>query len=76
MNCQIISIDKKQSYSKVQSISLPTDSGQMQILANHAEMFVELVGGELILQFANEIKKIRIDKGICYFKDNICYILL
>lgn len=78
INCVIITSEaKKVVYDGLRSILLPAYSGQMQILPGHAESFVVLKKGGLILRQSNrQDKTIQITKGEFYFKDNRAVIIL
>ena len=76
MNCQIVSPERKKIYKRVKSISLPTLTGQVQILPRHAEIFTSLQTGEIVLKLQDKKETINIKEGVCYFKDNWCYVVL
>ncbi len=76
MNCQIVSPQRKKTYKRVKGISLPTPTGMVQILPSHAEMFVSLQAGEIVLKLPDKEEVINIKEGVCYFKDNWCYVVL
>lgn len=75
MQCFIISAKNKQPFEKVQSITLPAFSGELQILPGHAESFIVLRQGKIILK-NKKINAINIEEGICYIKDDIATIIL
>lgn len=75
MRCTIISPENKRQFEKVQSITLPAFSGEFQILPGHAESFIALRQGKIILE-SEKINTIPLEGGICYIKDNITTIIL
>lgn len=77
IDCVITSPEKTTSYKDVQSVTLPTLSGQIQILPEHAESFVLLQEGNISLQQSNkENEVIPNTKGECYIKDNVVTVIL
>ena len=76
-SCEIISPTKKEIFQDVKSITLPAWQGEAQVLSGHAESFMALRDGEVILQLANgEKKNIQIKKAGFYIKDNKAIIIL
>lgn len=77
MICTITSPQKTTSYKNIESITLPSFFGQMQILDNHAESFILLQKGDIYLQQSNKQNKIiQIISGECHIKNNIVTIVL
>jgi len=77
INCTITSPKKTTVYKKVQSIMLPTFSGQIQILPGHAESFILLREGNISLrQLKKENKIIQNINGECHIKNNVVTIIL
>lgn len=75
MQCIIVSSKNKQKFKKVQSITLPAFSGELQVLPDHAESFIALRQGKIILK-SDKVNTIPIENGICDIKDNIVTIIL
>ena len=75
MRCIIVSSENKQEFEKVQSITLPAFLGELQILPDHAESFIALHQGKIILE-SEKVSNIPIENGICHIKDNIATIIL
>ncbi len=78
ITCQITSIDNSTSYNNLQSITLPANKGELEILTGHAEAFVLLKTGNIILEKQTGSKEeIKVDTdGGCYIKDNKVNIIL
>lgn len=77
INCVITSSVKKDIYKNIKSIKIPAFLGEMEILPSHAESFVALKKGNIVLrQLDNKEINIQIDNGICYINDNIVKIIL
>ncbi len=77
INCKITSPKETTIYKNVQNITLPAFSGQMQILSGHAESFILLQKGNIVLQQTdNEKETIQNMGGECYIKDNTVTIIL
>ncbi|NCF75061.1 MAG: hypothetical protein GWO87_01060 [Xanthomonadaceae bacterium] len=77
INCIITSPKKTTVYKDIQSVTLPSFYGQTQILPGHAEYFLLLNKGNIILQQSRERKKIiQTPSGECCVKnDNIIIII-
>jgi F0F1-type ATP synthase epsilon subunit len=77
INCVITSPEATKRYKNVQSVTLPAFLGEMQILPGHAEAFILLQEGNIILQQLNRQNEvIRITSGECYVKDNVVVVIL
>lgn len=74
MICSIISSEDKQEFTDVKSITLPAFSGELQILPGHAESFVVLQKGEIVLE-NNHTKAFSIEAGVCHIKSDIVVII-
>ena len=75
MKCSIVSSEEKQEFNNVESVTLPAFSGEMQILPDHAESFVSLRKGKIILE-AGQTKTLPIEGGMCHIKNNTVVVLL
>ncbi len=79
INCAIRASDKTIVYKNLAAVTLPAFFGQMQVLPDHAEAFVLLKKGDIVLQKAQARQKqdnIQILSGECYIKDNTVDIIL
>jgi F0F1-type ATP synthase epsilon subunit len=77
LNCKITLAEKTKLYSELASVTLPTKSGQMQILPSHAESFVLIEKGNVILKKTDGQEEIwPADKGQCHIKDDEVVVIL
>jgi len=77
MLCIITSPKKTMQYNNIQSVLLPAFSGEMQVLPRHAEAFVILKKGNVVLKQEGEKKKIiNIDNAQCYVRKGQIVIIL
>lgn len=77
INCTITSPTKTISYNKLQSITLPASLGQMQILPGHAESFILLQKGNIVLERPDKSSEvIQIVAGECYVKNDAMVVIL
>jgi F0F1-type ATP synthase epsilon subunit len=77
IECVITSPIAKTAYSNLRSVSLPALSGVMEVLPGHAESFVLLTVGSIVLRDQNNhIKKISVKEGECHiYQDGIVIII-
>ncbi len=75
MQCKIISLDKLEEFDNLKSLTLPASRGEMEILPGHAEAFIELKKGSLIL-IGSSNKEIPIEKGVCCVNNDRVVIVL
>ncbi|MCD6471104.1 hypothetical protein J7K86_01070 [bacterium] len=77
INCKICSVQEIQVYNNLKSVILPAYWGQIQILPEHAESFILLTKGKIILE-KEEKNKLSFDikSGFCYFNNNNLVIIL
>jgi len=78
LKCAITSKEGTKEYGKLKSVTLPGYIGQMQVLSGHAETFVLLQDGDIVLVNAESgaEEKIQIQGGECTIrKDNVMIIL-
>jgi F0F1-type ATP synthase epsilon subunit len=76
-NCRILTKEKPLFSSRIESATIPARNGQMQILEGHAESFVSLSKGKIILQVANgKIKDISVKAGLAHIYNNSLVILI
>lgn len=77
IQCKILSLENTTIYKEVKSIELPALRGKMQILQDHAESFIALNSGNLVIKSVDEDDKIlKISGGECHVKDNNVIIIL
>jgi len=70
MNCKIVSPKKTLFSGPVESITLPSQNGEVQILPGHAESFFLLRKGEIVLKTKERKKTISVSEGIFYVASN------
>jgi len=76
-HCSIISQSDIKNYEKLKSAFFQTPSGEIQILANHAESFFSIKAGNIILQKdSGEKESIPSAAGECHFRDNELKVIL
>jgi F0F1-type ATP synthase epsilon subunit len=77
INCAIATPEKMTNYQSLASLVLPADSGEMQVLPGHAECFVLLQKGEIVLHHQSGEKNVlAIDGGECHIENNLVQIIL
>jgi len=78
MDLIISSPIKNVEYHNIKKVTLPSTSGKLQILSQHAEMFLLLEDGLIFFTNSkNYIQKISLEsKAQCYIKDNKIIILV
>jgi F0F1-type ATP synthase epsilon subunit len=72
MNCTIVSPQKTRKFEQLKAVTLPAYSGEMQVLAGHAEAFILLKKGNIII----DDKTVEISGGECHIKDDNIIIIL
>ncbi len=71
MTCQIVSLTKTIFYRNVESLSLFTAKGEVEILPGHCEAFFLLKKGPLRLNKGRPHQEtLLIKEGVCHIKDN------
>ena len=78
IKCTISSPLETTAYDNLRGITLPAVHGQMEILPGHAESFMLLQKGDVILHYADsEDKVVKIaGSGACYAKDDAIVIFI
>lgn len=77
MECLITSPQKTRRYKHLKRVSLPAFSGRMQILPRHAEAFVLLKRGDIVLgRNGDPNREITITGGACHIKDDRVVVIL
>jgi F0F1-type ATP synthase epsilon subunit len=76
-NCQITSPEKSKLYKSLKSATLPGYFGQVQVLSQHAESFILLSKGDIILTRADDKREVlAIEQGCGYFSNDTLVIIL
>ena len=71
MQCKLFSQEECEVFSDVVSITLPSKSGELQILSGYAESFLLLRDGTLSIEIKGKQKKNKeIGEGMCWVKDD------
>lgn len=69
MQCLIVSPTESSRLQDVTSVTLPAQSGEMEVLPGHAEAFLLLTEGVVRLQMANgESREQKIAGGECHVR--------
>jgi len=77
LQCVISTAEKTTPYDGLRSVSLPAASGLMQILPGHAEGFVVIGEGDLILKHADDhIETFRIGASECHIREDQVLIII
>lgn len=77
MQALIISPQDKKSFAELKSIILPAFAGELQVLPGHAESFIMLKQGEIILQGQGKIiHRLPIKTGVGHIQDDLVKIIL
>lgn len=78
INCAITSPQKTIVYKNVLSVTIPAVFGQTQILPGHAESFILLKKGDILLRQLNKENKIiqNNTNGECYIKNDTVAVIL
>ena len=77
MKCVVTSAEKTTTYKGLLSVSLPAASGLMQVLPGHAESFVAVNGGSVILKGGDDrIETLTIGKSECHIRDDVVTIVI
>jgi F0F1-type ATP synthase epsilon subunit len=82
MRCTVVSPHKTLEFQRVISATLPAWRGQMEILTGHAEAFIILQKGEIVLKTNKvssaslAVRTFSVSGGICRVKNNEILIIL
>jgi F0F1-type ATP synthase epsilon subunit len=77
LQCVISSAEKTIIYEALESVTLPAFSGSMQILPGHAEAFVVIAGGNMILKHADgHIETLPIGASECHVENDQVMIIV
>ncbi len=76
MQCVVTTAVSTDTYKELTSITVPTNSGMVQIKAGHAEYFSAVVAGELLFtNESNKTVKLAVNEGICYVLNDVVTIV-
>lgn len=75
MDCLVISQEQKKEFHNLKSITLPGASGELQLLPGHAEIFIVLGPGEVVLE-NKEKTTLFVEGGLAYFKNDLLRVIL
>lgn len=71
LTCTITSLNKNEIYKNLKSVTIPASSGSMEILNGHAEAFIIISKGKIVLKFSDDKEKIiESNNGECHVKNN------
>lgn len=77
LSCHVFSSQSTIKHDDLRGVVLPALVGQMQVLAGHAEAFILLGQGKIIVEKNTGSKQeIDIKQGGCYIKDDVVNIIL
>jgi len=76
MKCIITSSKNQEKFEKITSVTVPAYSGELQILPGHAEGFIALEEGEMLLEAKSKTESLPIKEGVCHIKDDTLCIIL
>jgi F0F1-type ATP synthase epsilon subunit len=76
LNCTVTSAEHTERYSRLKSLAVPAFSGRLQMLPGHAESFILLTPGEIIMDSAQGVRTVVIDGGACHVKDDEVTVVL
>ncbi len=75
-NLKMYATDKVVYDGECESLVLPASDGEFAILANHEQVLVAMVMGELRYTANGEKKTLFTGRGFCYFNDNKAVIIV
>jgi len=76
MKLTITKTNGQKKYDNLDSITLPADSGNMEILAGHSEAFINLIQGEIIFRSKNYSQKEEVStQSFCHVKDDLVLVI-
>lgn len=77
LTCEFVFPDReKERYEDVESVSLPARSGRMEVLPGHAEAFVVLVSGEIVVRTGEgEPRRIGVPGGECFVHKDVVMVI-
>ncbi|CAN5162739.1 hypothetical protein BH09PAT2_BH09PAT2_02870 [soil metagenome] len=76
MKAKIAQANKLQIFENLIQIILPSTSGEIEILSDHAELFCLLKPGMIELKDEQKSRTINIEQSTAYFKDNVLIVVM
>jgi len=76
ITCIVTSAEKTKRCGGLRSVILPAYWGRAQILPDHAESFIILKKGDVVLESPEKKEIVQIEGGECYVKDNAVLVIL
>lgn len=73
---QIVTPEKIVYEAEAESISIPTQKGEITVLANHIPLITVLMAGELVVRTKDEEHPMAVSKGVAEISDNKVTILV
>lgn len=71
IECLVFLPQEKKTFEYVSHVSVATESGDMDIYADHADCFAAITGGDVrIVKSDKTVETIHIQEGGCYFSQN------
>jgi len=75
LNCQLVSFKNREEIKFVRSLTLPAFNGEVQILPRHAECFLLLKSGKVLINTGEETREFQIKSGFCFLRNDQVIIL-
>lgn len=76
ISCKIVSAQSNKAFEDLDSVTLPAKDGEMEVLPGHAEAFIKLSTGEVILIKSNREKiSVPVLQAVCFVKDDSVVII-
>lgn len=77
ITCKILSTEDSQKSDNLVKVELPSVNGTMQVFKDHAESFIKLQPGFIVLEQKNgKIIKKEISQAECHIKDNVVTVII
>ena len=71
IECLVFLPEKQQTYQYVSHVAVATESGDMDIYADHADCFAAITDGDVrIVNADRTVETIHVKEGGCYFSQN------
>jgi F0F1-type ATP synthase epsilon subunit len=77
ITCRISKQKETITHESIKSVKLPSVNGEMEVLSKHAEAFVLLGKGTVVLR-GDTMKQVNIDvtEGVCHVKNDVVTVIL
>jgi len=76
LSCSILSPERTQRFDALIRITLPAHSGEIQILRGHAESFIALREGKIVLESGRGKEVVVVPGGECHVLEDMVNIIL